>query len=134
MREHTPRILIADDDALYRMLFGEILNNAGLGSKIVASGSQAAMEMISGPQDFDCVILDIFMDGIDGFETCHMIRRLNRDIPIIMVTGDTRLETEAMAHGLNISAFLRKPFSETKFLSAVFGAMNREQANNIAAC
>lgn len=119
-----PRILVADDDALYRLIFEEAFDEAGLDYKIVDGGSQAIMELIASPNSFDCIILDIYMERLDGVETGHVVRRLNQDIPIIMITGDQKRETEEKARCVGISDFMRKPFSHEEIQTTVRRVLN----------
>ena len=115
----TPKILVADDDALYRLIFEEAFDDMGHDYKIVDGGSQAIMELIASPNSFDCIILDIFMERLDGVETGHVVRRLNQDIPIIMITGDLKKETEEKARCVGISDYMRKPFSHEEIQTTV---------------
>lgn len=127
----VPKILVADDDALYRLIFEEAFDESGLNYKIVDGGSQAIMELIAAPNSFDCIILDIYMERLDGVETGHVIRRLNRDIPIIMITGDQKKETEERARCVGISEFMRKPFSHEEIQAAVSRALSMTREKQV---
>jgi len=129
----TPKILVADDDALYRMIFEEALDKLGCAYKIVNGGSQAIMELIAAPNAFSCVVLDVFMDRLDGIETGHIIRRLNLDVPIIMITGDHRQETEDKARCVGIIDFLRKPITHEQIMESVSRALRAMPALGLAA-
>lgn len=118
-----PKVLVADDDALYRMIFEEVLEEMGCAHKIVDGGSQAIMELIAAPHAYHCVVLDIYMERLDGVETGHVVRRLNRDIPIIMITGDQKKETEEKARCVGLSEYLIKPLSHEQIITAVSRAL-----------
>jgi putative two-component system response regulator len=107
------RILIVDDNALNRELLEGMLENLGHDSEIAESGEQA-IKMLS--HDFDLVLLDVMMPGIDGFETAKRIR-VNKEmngIPIIMVTalGDKESRLKAVEAGAN--DFISKPVDITE--------------------
>ena len=66
---------------------------------------------LASEQDFDCIILDIMLPGIDGLTLCKTLRERGKDTPVIMLTArDTNLDIK---QGLNIGAddYLVKPFA-----------------------
>jgi len=105
------------------MIFEEVLEEMGCAYKIVDGGSQAIMELIAAPHAYSCVVLDIYMERLDGVETGHIVRRLNQDIPIIMITGDQKKETEDKARCVGLSDFLLKPLSHEQIVTAVDRAL-----------
>jgi CheY-like chemotaxis protein len=125
------KILIADDDLFYRKFFQKVMEKADLKHRIVSNGSQAVMELISTKDKFDCVVLDIYMDGMDGIETTRLIRRFSETLPIVMITADLRQETENRARYAGINAFMTKPFTDTEFLDVIRDAMSGER-NDVA--
>lgn len=123
------KILIADDDLFYRKFFQKVMEQADLKYRIVSNGSQAVMELISTGDKFDCVVLDIYMDGMDGIETTRLIRRFSETLPIVMITADLRQETETKARCAGINEFMTKPFTDTEFLDVIHDAMCEERHN-----
>ena len=65
---------------------------------------------LASEQDFDCIILDIMLPGIDGLSLCKALRQRGKDTPVIMLT--TRDTNPDIKQGLNIGAddYLVKPF------------------------
>ena len=125
------RILIADDDLFYRKFFQKVMDEADLKCRVVSNGSQAVMELISAKDKFDCVVLDIYMDGMDGIETTRLIRRFSETLPIVMITADLRQETETKARYAGINAYMTKPFTDSEFLEVVSIAIHGE-VNDVA--
>jgi DNA-binding response OmpR family regulator len=72
--KETMRVLIVDDDTLLRGLCALALRPAGYDLREAECGEDAVISFTAARTDL--VILDVQMDGIDGYETCRRIRRL----------------------------------------------------------
>ncbi len=68
----TPRVLVVDDDPAIVGLVGALVEGEGLGFVGVGSGEEALAAVTDGPVDL--VVLDVMMPGMDGFETCRLLR------------------------------------------------------------
>src|SRR5918999_5456384 len=92
-------ILVVDDDNLLRKLVTGQLSQAGFGAIPAASGSEALAALRDS--DFDVVLLDVMMPDLSGLDALKEIRQLDDPPEVIMLTGDTSLQTglEAMRHG-----------------------------------
>ncbi|MEQ1638122.1 MAG: EAL domain-containing protein [Methylococcales bacterium] len=105
------RILIIDDDPSFRLITSAVLTTSAL---IVdeASNSVQAFEKINAHVP-DLVILDAMLDGMDGFEICHLMRRDSRmaDVPIIMSTGLGDIDSINRAYTAGATEFIVKPIS-----------------------
>ncbi|MBA3004242.1 MAG: response regulator [Desulfurivibrio sp.] len=103
------KILIADDDTLVREAVNKILSMFGHTVVPCASGEEA-MEALSA--DFDLIILDINMPGMDGFETLKLINDRNYGIPVIFLTGAGSMEYAVKAINLGAYDFIPKPIED----------------------
>jgi putative nucleotidyltransferase with HDIG domain len=103
------KIIIADDDELVRMAVYNILTMFGHEVVAVSSGYNV-MDKIS--EDFDVVILDINMPGMDGFETMAELTRRNFDIPVIFLTGAGCMDYAVKAINLGAYDFVTKPIAD----------------------
>jgi len=108
------RILVVDDDASARQTTRAHLARPGFQITEVASGEQA-LEILCD-QEFDVILLDAMMPGLDGFETCQRIKANPRwdGVPIVMVTAlDSQQDRN---DGLRAGAddFLTKPINGTE--------------------
>jgi len=76
-------------------------------------------------EHFDLIILDVMLPGIDGFEVCRTVRRLDPRIPILMLTA--RSEDADRVSGLENGAddYLTKPFNLEEFLLRIKGMLRR---------
>ena len=92
-------VLVVDDDNLLRKLVTGQLSQAGFDASPAASGSEALAALRDS--DFDVVLLDVMMPDLSGLDALKEIRQLDDPPEVIMLTGDTSLQTglEAMRHG-----------------------------------
>jgi two-component system response regulator MprA len=76
-------------------------------------------------QEFDLIILDVMLPGIDGFELCRQLREEGNNVPIIMLTA--RKDVSDRVTGLNLGAddYLTKPFSFEELLARINAVLRR---------
>ncbi len=76
-------------------------------------------------QEFDLIILDINLPGMDGYVICSMLRQEKKNVPILMLTA--RAKQQEIVHGLNIGAddYLAKPFDLDELLARVRALLRR---------
>lgn len=120
------RILVVDDEQLYRHLLKVNLETEGYEVADAADG-EAALEVITSRVP-DLVILDVAMPRLDGFATCERIRQFS-DVPVIMLTA--RGEEQDRVRGLNVGAddYVLKPFSATELVARVRAVLRRAKTN-----
>ncbi|MDP3331641.1 MAG: EAL domain-containing protein [Methylococcaceae bacterium] len=107
----SKRILLVDDDSNFRLITSVALNASGFLVDEAVSGSQA-LEKIAR-QVPDLVLLDAVMDGLDGFETCRLLRNAQNmaDVPIIMATGLEDIDSINRAFDAGANDFVIKPLN-----------------------
>lgn len=114
-----PRILLADDDAITRDYVSKLLAAHGMKVDAVSEGQQA-VTMIR-QHDYDLVLLDIIMPGLDGLDSCRLIKSTHRStyLPVVLLTA--RTDSESRVTGLRIGAddYVCKPFDERELLARV---------------
>jgi DNA-binding response OmpR family regulator len=112
-------ILLVDDDPDILVLERKILEREGYAISTADDGSRA-MEML-GEQDFDLLLLDIMMPGIDGFEVSRFIQQRSdaEPVPIVFVTA--RDDPSSMREGFRSggTVFLSKPFTANQLVRLV---------------
>jgi len=107
----TKRILVIDDEADIRDLIAQVLESTGYEVLHASSGEQGLQIMEATPVDL--VILDIIMDGMDGWDVCEHIKtdaRFNH-IPVLLVTVRTLISEQEETRNRMADAVLLKPFS-----------------------
>lgn len=117
------RILVVDDDAIARRSLRAMLERGHYQVETVAGGAEA-LEILPIYRP-ELVLLDILMPGMDGLETCRLIRALPGGdlLPIIFLTADERPETHADAFRAKGDDFLRKPVFPTELIVRIRSLM-----------
>ncbi len=113
------RILVVEDEDVIRDFVVINLQRAGYDVVDVSNG-EAALEVFEAENgDFDVVLLDVMMPGIDGFTVCKRLRQKSTTIGIIMLTAKTQ-EMDKVG-GLMIGAddYVTKPFSPSELVARV---------------
>jgi CheY-like chemotaxis protein len=126
------RILVVDDDAAVQMTVRLLLERAGHSVVTADDGRKGLALCRTG--DFDLLFLDIFMPGMDGFETMRMVRLQHPQLPIIVISGrpistepDAAPDFLTMATKLGAVSSLQKPFKPADLLTAVAGCLEAAQ-------
>ncbi|MBY0271398.1 MAG: response regulator transcription factor [Burkholderiales bacterium] len=120
------RILIVEDDRTLSDGLARYLHQAGSIVETAASGTEADTLLVH--EDYDLVILDVGLPGMDGFEVLRRARKRGRYVPVLVLTA--RDEVEDRVHGLNLGAddYLVKPFSLVELEARVRAVIRRGQA------
>jgi len=120
------KILVIDDEKDILELIDYNLTKNGYRVKTATSGEDA-LELVK-ENDYDLIILDLMLPGVDGFDICKIIKadKQKENIPIIMVTAKAD-EADKVA-GLEIGAdhYVTKPFSPRELLAIVKATLRRK--------
>jgi two-component system, NarL family, nitrate/nitrite response regulator NarL len=116
---HNGKVLIVDDDASYRAFVSAILTRVGYQTREASSGEDALMVAHAEPPS--CVLLDVLLPGVTGYEVCRELRDEHGEtLPIIFVTGERTAPGDRVA-GLLLGAddYVVKPFDPDELLARV---------------
>lgn len=116
----SPRVLVVDDDPTLRRMLARLLRTAGLEVVDVGTG-RGALAMLGGKR-FDVIVSDIHMPDGDGLELLRSVRRVDLDIPVILMSGRPDVETAATALELGAFRYLTKPVDASTVENLVRGA------------
>lgn len=121
-------VLIVDDDTAVLTILYKVIKSNGLEADTASSGEQALALLTQ--REYELLLLDINMKGMDGFEVIQTIRRNGLKIPIIIVSG--RKEDYDTLYGLDIGAddYITKPFNPIT-LGAKVKALIRRSRNKL---
>lgn len=117
------KILIADDEARWRLLVRDFLENEGFAVVEAADGKQA-VELLHADSEIHLVILDIMMPVMDGMEACKEIRTFSK-VPIIMVTAREDEESELSGFSCGADEYVSKPIRMRAFMARVRALLKR---------
>ena len=128
MSKNIARILIVEDDKLFRDTIAEFLESRDY-VVIKASSGFAALEILESNR-FDVIITDINMPDGNGLELLNAVRRTNPDMPnVIIVTGNPEdVDLKLLSRGSH--AVFRKPFDTKEFLNSIEQVVNSRPAAN----
>ncbi len=93
------RVLLVDDEEEFTHTLKERLETRGLQVQAVNSGKDAIN--LVRDKTFDAIVLDLAMPGLDGIDTLKLLKEINPDLQIILLTGQATIQksVEAMRHG-----------------------------------
>jgi CheY-like chemotaxis protein/HPt (histidine-containing phosphotransfer) domain-containing protein len=126
-------VLLAEDNPVNQEVARLMLEGAGLSLDLVESGLQAVEAVRS--TDYDLILMDWQMPGMDGLEAAEMIRReeagrARRRVPIVALTAHATKEDEARCLSAGMDGFLTKPFSEAQLSSLLKQWLPRNQSGS----
>jgi FixJ family two-component response regulator len=124
------KISIVDDDESMRESIKTLVELDGFSAEIFASAEEFLLSNHS--REPACLILDIDMPGMSGFELQSLLTGDNRLIPIIFVTARYSEEVRVRAIEAGAVDYLQKPFSDKALLNAVNSALVIQKRGNIA--
>ncbi len=119
------KILIIDDEGGIRTSLTGILEDEGYLTKAVESGEEG-LDLLKR-ENFDLVLLDIWLPGQDGIEILKKIKEINENIVVIMISGHGTIETAVQATKLGAYDFLEKPLSLEKVNLTVKNALKHKR-------
>ncbi|WFD09625.1 response regulator transcription factor [Tepidibacter hydrothermalis] len=114
-------LIIEDEEKIARFVELE-LKYEGYKVNIKHDGREGLDEIEKN--DYDLVILDIMLPGINGMEVCRRVRRFS-DIPIIMLSAKGQVEDKVMGLDLGAHDYLTKPFAIEELLARIRGILSR---------
>lgn len=111
------RVLLVDDEEEFVATLAKRMKARGLKVDTAESGETAVQKV--GEGEFDVIVLDLAMPGMDGMETFKEISQMNPDLQVIFLTGHGTVETAFKAMKLGAVEFLEKPASFQELLDKV---------------
>src|SRR5258708_26550250 len=109
-----PHLLVVDDEAGIRESLSSILEDEGYHVEAVGSAEEALERAAAG--NFDVVLLDVWLPGIDGLEALSRLQASPLPPAVIMISGHGTIETAVRATKLGAFDFIEKPLSPAKTL------------------
>ena len=106
------RVLIVEDEVKMASLIRRGLREEGLAADVAIKGEDALW--MAGSTDYDAIVLDVMLPGIDGFETCKRLRSEGVWSPVLMLTARDAVEDRVAGLDGGADDYLTKPFSFTE--------------------
>ena len=121
--DNKARLLIVEDEVAIRTGLIDVFIYHGYDVDFADNGDDGLAKALTG--DFDLILLDVMLPGMNGFEICNRIREQSRDQAIIMLTAKS--SDEDIIEGLSLGAddYVSKPFSVAQLVLRVEAVLRR---------
>ncbi|MCH9671563.1 MAG: response regulator transcription factor [Gammaproteobacteria bacterium] len=128
--EKKAHILIVEDEEAIRTGLIDVFVYHGFDVDFAADGTTGLDKALTG--EYDLILLDVMLPGVNGFEICETVRSKDRDQPIIMLTAKSA--DEDIVQGLTLGAddYVAKPFSIAQLVLRVQAVLRRTRTNGVA--
>ena len=118
--DRPKRILVVEDESDLAQLYALHLGDAGYGVTVCANGTDGlAAAMASGGADFDLLLLDQMLPGVDGLEICRRVRSLERYVPVLFLTAKGSELDRVLGLEIGADDYLTKPVSLPELVARV---------------
>jgi len=121
--ELKAKVLLVDDEEDFLKTLAERLESRGLKVATATSGENA-LTSVEG-QEYDLIVLDLAMPGIDGLETLKRIKAKQPEAEIIMLSGQGSIKTSIEAMKLGAEDFIEKPVNISELLDKISEAKEK---------
>ena len=118
-------ILVIDDEEIMREILDALLTREGYHVRLAASGAEGIELAKSVP--FDAAIVDVMMPGMDGLAALEELKKLDEELPVLMITAFASVETAISAMKRGAFDYVTKPFKNDEVLVVVRNAVERRQ-------
>ncbi len=116
------KVLIVEDEVAIADLEKDYLELSGFDVAIENAGDSGLKRALD--EDFNIIVLDLMLPGVDGFEVCKKIRE-KKDVPIIMVSAKKEDIDKIRGLGLGADDYITKPFSPSELVARVKAHLSR---------
>jgi two-component system OmpR family response regulator len=119
------RVLVVEDEPKIAALLRRGLSEEGHPTDVATCGEDALW--MGGAHEYDAIVLDVMLPGIDGFETCRRLREAAVWAPVLMLTARDAISDRVAGLDVGADDYLAKPFSFDELLARL-RALNRRGA------
>jgi two-component system OmpR family response regulator len=120
------RVLVVEDELRMAGLIQRGLTREGLAADVAGKGEDALW--MSRAHEYDAIVLDVMLPGIDGFETCRRLREGGNWAPVLMLTARDSVEDRVAGLDTGADDYLVKPFSFAELLARLRALARRAEA------
>lgn len=121
VQKETSLISVVDDEESVRKALGRLISAAGFGVETFSSGIDFMHSLRR--REPQCVVLDLRMPVVNGFDIQRALRQSHPDIAVVVITGDDSTESRDRILEQGAIAYLRKPVDEAMLLEALHTAI-----------
>jgi two-component system response regulator PilR (NtrC family) len=118
-------ILVVDDEEIMREVLEALLTREGYHVRLAANGQEGLD--LARSASYDAAIVDVMMPGIDGITALQELKRIDEELPVIMITAFASVETAISAMKLGAFDYITKPFKNDEVLVVLKNAVERRR-------
>jgi two-component system response regulator PilR (NtrC family) len=118
-------VLVIDDEEIMREILETLLVREGYEVRLAASGAEGIE--LARSWNFDVAIVDVMMPGMNGLETLAELKKVDDDLPAVMITAFASVETAIAAMKSGAFDYITKPFKNDEVLVVLRNAMERRR-------
>jgi FixJ family two-component response regulator len=119
-------LAVVEDDEDVRVALTRLVSSAGFSVETFASGA-AFLRSIEDHEP-DCLVLDLHMPEMSGFDVHGLLSVAHASLPVVVITGHDTPESRDRATQLGATAYLCKPFNDESLLTAIGAAIGRNSS------
>jgi two-component system, OmpR family, response regulator len=117
------RVLVVEDDVKMAGLIRRGMREEGLAADVAIKGEDALW--MAQANEYDAIVLDVMLPGLDGFETCRRLRRESVWAPVLMLTARDAVEDRVAGLDGGADDYLTKPFSFAELMARLRALVRR---------
>jgi two-component system, OmpR family, alkaline phosphatase synthesis response regulator PhoP len=121
------RLLVVEDEKHIAQGLRFNLEAEGYKVEVMETGEEAVQRLLKNGNDFDLLVLDVMLPGMDGFTVASELRRAQNFIPLLMLTARGRPEDVIKGFEAGADDYLPKPFSLDILLARIGGLLRRKK-------
>jgi len=121
MNNDSPLVAIVDDDLDVRRALRRLIGSAGFAVETFASGAEFLQSLEN--HEPACVVLDLHMPELSGFDVQTQVAQTHAGVPVVIVTGHDTPEARSRSLGGGAVAYLCKPVDDETLLAAINAAI-----------
>jgi two-component system, LuxR family, response regulator FixJ len=115
MSGRTPTVAVVDDEQPVRRALQRLLRASGFDVRLFATGA----DFMAHLEGVDCVILDLHLPGMSGFDVQEALAARGADVPVVVLTGNDTPANRARSLANGARAYLSKPVDDETLLHAL---------------
>jgi two-component system, OmpR family, copper resistance phosphate regulon response regulator CusR len=124
------RILIVEDETSIANFLRDGLAEEGFAIDVADNGKKGLQLALENLDEYDVILLDWMLPGLNGIEICRNIRKENKIVPIIFLTAKDTVDDAVFGLESGANDYIRKPFSFEELLARIRVLMRKNEAEN----
>ena len=125
------RILIVEDETTIANFIKEGLEEEGFAVDTADNGKRGLQLALSNLDEYDVILLDWMLPGLNGIEICGAVRKENQNVPIIFLTAKDTVDDAVFGLESGANDYIRKPFSFEELLARIRVLMRKNEVETV---